>query len=826
MKHSEVILFMLICLVSIPVFGRSNTVNTREIEIDYEPRSVKNILKDGQGDFDPWNAERWSAWYENGLIYRSFEIDTTVRFAERSTTWKPDLSKLLENTPPEERFALFTIDGDNQGIEIDGNGLVIDGRHPDYYDRTVDEAYAEGYGEMKKAIIDRKKRRCFLFDLSNEQNKNPNTIHHFTIKGFGNGIKVSGKHDHPLLIKDCVFARNNFGTYFNGSNIKIENCVYLENGSGGVYNGSGSHHITYRNNSFRDNDYVWPTNDECPHRKNYADILFDCSYKNIVEGNQFLPSQASGQHYRAAITTYRNQGDRDNAPYGNIIRNNTFDGYSIAVHLGTRMGKIDGKDIADAGRDYSYDNIIANNDIRNTPIGIKINTSGNTIAGNTFTNVRDKIVLHCIYYNLTEITINDQQDDSVRFWFTKDDYDIPLYTAKNWFSCHDDRNGAIRESEKLIHVRTDHAPPLFPNPGTATFVNAPSLLLGDEMKDRWKMSKKPIDIAVGNFYPGGPGDELAVIFDEPVMNENGTLYYSIIIYLSNGMEVYRSGRNTNKWAGIACGDFLGARGEEIAAFTQEPVNGNYPVYIFRRGYKEPHRILMQDNTKKIKTLCSGNFNTTNSEDEIALIFEDDSTLISYVDVNSGWSSTTLLSKALIDIAGGNFDGDPLNGDEISGITSFAPSISFYRPGETGAFSNTATEATSPWTAIGSGNFDGNSDDRDEVVVTSSLPDAGIYPVRYYIYGEDTHFKTSETATPGVPIATITGGALFTGSESTPYDKIDGIQEDDFETIISNWGDHAVILPVEPQTTAIPVFWMSAEPSGEPEHHVRVTPLTR
>ncbi|MFC2115862.1 GLUG motif-containing protein [Bacteroidota bacterium] len=803
------------------------SLKTFVLEIDYKPVSVRDILNDGQGDFDPWNQERWSAWYREGIIDRTFKIDSTLRFAKRTTVWTPDLSKLLEKTPEDGAFSLFLVEGNSHGIEIDGAGLIIDARNPAYFDQTLDEAYEGGYNAMREAVIDRKRRRCFSFDQAYVQGKPSTWIYGFTLKGFAHGIKVAGTHNHPLNITDCVFSRNTFGTYFNGSNISIQNCQYLENGSGGVYNGSGSHHISYRNNIFRDNDYVWPSNDDCPHRKNYADILFDCSYQNLVENNQFLPSQASEEHYRAAITTYRNQGDRDNSPYGNIIRNNSIEGYSIAIHIGTRMGKIDLNDIADAGRDYGYDNVVSDNIIKNTYIGIKLNSPGNRIDGDAFENVRDKIVLHCIFYNLTETTIENQEGDSVQFWFTREDYNRPPYSEQNWFSCHEDRNTTILRTEKLIHVVSETGIPVFPDEAIASFILAPTLLLGDEMKDTPLLSKKPIDIAVGNFYPDGPGDELAVIWDEPIMNENGTHYYSITIYNSRGFEVYRSGRSTRRWGGIAAGDFLSNTGDEIAAFHAEALDGKYPVYIFRRGYRDPHRTIFESNTKRIQTLASGNFNIISEEEEIAMLFAEDSTHIYYIDPNSGWSSTTLLSSKLGDITGGNFDADPQNGDELAGIPAQNPAISYFRAGGSSPYAYSATIASNPWIAIGAGNFDGGNDGRDEIAVSNSVAISGVFNVEYYLPGNNLPFKKSDQDVLGVPIGTIDGGSLFIDTSLTAYDKAIGFTSEDYGSVITGWGDQAVVLPSLPQTTAIPVFWMNAEPiQGSEKKHFRVTPLAR
>ena len=65
------------------------------------------------------------------------------------------------------------------------------------------------------------------------------------------------------------------------------------------------------------------------------------------------------------------------------------------------------------------------------------------------------------------------------------------------------------------------------------------------------------------------------------------------------------------------------------------------------------------------------------------------------------------------------------------------------------------------------------------------------------------------------------------SALTRYDMDEGFSVDDYGTIIMGWGDHAVVLPSLPQTTAIPLFWMNTEPiKGSDKKHLRVTPLSR
>ena len=86
--------------------------------------AISTVLSDGQGDFDPWNNTRWSAWYDaNGNLINSFIIDCSVKFASRSTPWDVDLSHILDAIFP----GLFILQ-DDKGIDVHGNGIIIDAR--------------------------------------------------------------------------------------------------------------------------------------------------------------------------------------------------------------------------------------------------------------------------------------------------------------------------------------------------------------------------------------------------------------------------------------------------------------------------------------------------------------------------------------------------------------------------------------------------------------------------------------------------------------------------------------------------------------------------
>jgi hypothetical protein len=163
-------------------------------------------------------------------------------------------------------------------------------------------------------------------------------------------------------------------------------------------------------------------------------------------------------------------------------------------------------------------------------------------------------------------------------------------------------------------------------------------LVRNDIADIYSTGVKPIDIAVGDFWVDNPGDELAVIWDTPVSNIDGTNYYSIVIYDSSGIEINRCGRSTTKWHAITAGNFVNLvgtynvveGGDEIAAVPATAVGGYYPVYVFGRGRKDASVTLMTSNTKKIADIAGGNFLTTgDTNDEIALIYDGGASSISY-----------------------------------------------------------------------------------------------------------------------------------------------------------------------------------------------------
>src|SRR5690606_6924261 len=107
---------------------------------------------------------------------------------------------------------------------------------------------------------------------------------------------------------------------------------------------------------------------------------------------------------------------------------------------------------------YSCYNIFRSNNIVDTEFGIKINASGNAVDGNTFSNVPYPILLHCVWYSLTETDIRNQSGDRVAYWFKNSDYNgNPTYLS--WFPYQDDRNNNISTSDRFMHIRPVYAHP-------------------------------------------------------------------------------------------------------------------------------------------------------------------------------------------------------------------------------------------------------------------------------------------------------------------------------------------------------------------------------
>lgn len=834
---------------------------------------ISTVLNDGQGDFDPWNQTRWAAWYTNGVITETFEIDCNVTFVKLQTPWYPKINIASGN--------FFLLANNSRGITIDGKGNTIDARlNTDYWLSLlyIQPSLAENnYGVVYGF-------KCWQTYSSSQ----PQTvIKDFWLKGFSTAIRTNDTQAHPLKIENVRFRQNRWAIYLQGVGTEVINCNIAEQERGGIYLDQTSHDTLISGTVFRDNDFAQD--------KFWGDIAVDSTYNNQIENNSFIPSAVSPSYYHCAIKFYRNIGEngdlRETSANHNTICSNSFDGYSVACEVGSRMGINRSYDLAAEGRDHASYNLFTGNTVTNTTFGFKVNCSFNTIQTNTFTNVPYPIVLHCVFYNLFNTTINDQAGDNVFFWFKESDYS----GYEGWFSYQNELNGGISECAKLMHVRSDYGSPNFPSyNGCAQVIVAPTLftdsesrlseLTGDRefdindvavlasqwsrtdctdenafcngadtdfsgsvtledlesviapwlsklsMADVFSAGGTPIDVAVGNFWPNSPGDEAAVIWNLPISSIGGTDYYSIIIYDCNGVEVDRCGKSAVRWEVIAAGEFLNFAGDEgaceIAAVHSTAVSGYYPVYVFGRGRAEPSVTLLTTNTYKIADLAAGNFDgSADAYDEIAAIRYGGASAIQFCKPsNPGWTATTTGAASLTQIAAGNFDGNASNGDEVAGINASSSLLYFYKVSGTSHYTTAATANTGIWTAIAGGDFDRFAS-TEEAVVAPAVMSNGVYTLQYYSAGQSTPFRTENQDVLISPVRALAAGrAVLT--EIGLYERVEGFQSADYKTTMSSWGQQTVVLPSQPETVSIPLFWLSTNPVFSDRQYLRVTPLLR
>jgi hypothetical protein len=777
-------------------------------------RGISEILNDGQGDFDPWNEIRWTAWYSEGKIVEPFEIDCSINFAKRATDWTPDLSEL----PLDGHLFQVIVNGD---ILINGNDIVIDVRKTAFRDRTLDQVL--GGDESEWDNTQGIGKGFYFTNLPNDLSKKPNFIKNITMRGFQQGIKTRNSCTHPLIVQNCTFTRNEFGVYTNGSGVSVYQCWFLENGGAGIYSGNNSSDTHINGCTFRDNNIT---------RKNftYADINFDTGHHSIIENCNHLPTQTTINYFRSAISFYRNAGGgrrlRENIARYNIIRNNIIDGYDVGYNLGSRMGREAKVDISKEGRDYASYNLFSSNVIRNTKIGIKVNTPANTIKSNKFINVSCPIVLHCVFYSLTETIINDQAGDDISFWFNSSDYEdyMDLFPVQN------DLNNFIAKSEKLIHVRSDYGIPIFPSSGDARFILAPTLIKKDAFTDIFNSGGKPIDIAVGDFDEGNSGDEFAVIWDQPISNIKGMDYYSIILYDKNGVEINRGGRSTTRYSHIEAGNFSNKPGEEIVAVKDKEST----IYFFRRGYKDPFETKLMGGNP-IKSIAAADFNPGGDGiDEIAYIEDDpEDQDIYFISAISDWtaiSNTSNISESFHRIAAGNFDSELNNGDEVvafvqnSGEGNLSYPLYFYKVGQQGFYDSTAAIGSHCWTAISGGDFNGNPKS-DEVVVVGGVVD-GVCEIRYFQPGQANPIKIAYVDSIGVEVLAICSGKFIVDKNPSDYEKVEGFSSSNYSDEISRWGDQVMVLPSLAPINSIPILIISNESGESNKKYLRITPLVR
>ena len=856
-------------------------------------------MNDGQGDFDPWNITRWADWYDStGKLKYVFTIDCSITFAPGHNTLATAWCPAMASTHYDYK-RLFYFDETCYGVVVNGNGTYIDARPAAYRPGGIyaNQTITDLYRSPSTSRIG--PFSGFCIDQTYNPAMPPVQISNLKMYGFNKGIATWWDPPHKVIFTNCSFVRGNFIGHIHCGNITLSSCEMKENYTG-LYLSQECQNCIITNNVFRDNAY------QQEHRRLYGDIQVDSSSRNTIIGNEFQTTQAiEGPYYRCGIKFYRNKGESDEVrpnPAGlNIIRNNSFTGYTIGCDVASRQGD-NAHDLAAEARDFAYYNLFENNNFSDCLFGIKINNSGNTIRANTFTNVDYPILLHNVFYSLTENTITSQPDTPVYFWLMNSEwynYNFGDFYGWDMFERQAYVNGSILESQKYIHIHTDGTPNIQSYSGPAKIVIADTQLVGAENRahditgdqrvnmldinklsenwlmecsseihfcdgifdfaefafiaDGWQKSnnmkdvyapaaKTPIDIAVGDFWVENTGDEIAVVWNEPMSNISGTDYYTVNIFDSNGIENNRCGRGSIKYTSIVAGNFfdtissvfdedgttsiITCLGDEIAAISSEPnSNGCYPIYILSYSRKKPIATLLTTNTIPIKTLAAGNFVTNDSLDELAIIFSNGTAIRIYEPDGTFVSQITAASN-IKEIVGGNFD-TAYAGDEIAGIDTLSSRIYFYRRGSTSGYYKTAgVTGGSVWSNIGAGNFYLGSTTRDEVAVASSTASSGIYKIFCYEISATTPAKEINQDVLSVSSRALDGGTFPIAQTLGLYERALGFTSNNFTTAMSTWAERVAVLPSAPQTTATPVFWLNSAPLDSTKQYLKVTPIVR
>lgn len=772
--------------------------------------TVSEVLaRTGGADFDPWNQERWADWYLDGRLARPFVIDCSLRFAPLESPWHPDVSGL--------QAAGFLFRIGRPGITIDGTGVEIDIRPEAYRNRTLDQLIAGGIDE---ANASQPLARGIEVGLSHMASVPETVLRNISLAGFVQGVRVTRDNTHPVVVNRVVFRRNSTGLYLSGRATLAVDCDFLENTHTASYHGSGSHQNRFLGNRFRDNNTTA--------RPSYGDIVLDTAYETVIEDNDFLPSQAFQDLFRAGIALYRNMGEdgslREDFPRDNTIAGNRFADRSVGINVGARHGRAEHvHDLAREGRDYAARNRIAANHFADCAIGIKVNTSGNTVIANTFANVAEPVVLHAVGYSLTETTIEDQPGITVALWSARSQY--PQYN--DWFPYQNPLMNAIPAAQKLIHVRSERGTPAFGDPGEAAFLLAPSLALDDSLRATVASGGTPRAFAVGDFYENQDGDELAVIWEEAISRVGSTTYHSILFFDRDGIEVNRSGRSTTPWGAIAAGRFTSARGMEVAVAPATAIHGTYPVYVFRRGHHDPVHILLHNNPFPIRALAAGNFDPDHDLDEIAVVFADGPGGVHiYRPGFSAWSRELISPVRLTAMAGGRLD--PLEGNDVIAGISADPdpvlgSYPIYLFSATSGLPPTLTAASqgSPWATLTAGNFMPGRAGMEIAAVAQGDPSVAIV-----VAGEATPRRWISLPEDFAAPRFLGAGRLLTPAIHPAYEQAAGTPPLALPGELDAWGSSLVILPESAPAGSLPLLWLATDPTHPARRLLRLTPLMR
>jgi hypothetical protein len=789
--------------------------------LDTPARTVKSVLADRQGDFDPWNQVRWADWYTDGKITRTFDIDTSVRFAKRATPWDVDLSGLPGNPP-----RLFTITM-SDGFDIDGNGLVIDARSAFLRSQTVAQFHATAT-DLGAEIGN---PSAFYFDqvAPLEDGQSPSQIRNLTIRGFNHALDFGHSHRRAVHVSACDLRTNAWGIFPRGTDVTVEDCDIRENFQGGFYGEYNSTRWIFRGNRFRDNNLNGGFS--------YADAVLDACHGYLLEGNTFLPPSATPKDSHFSVTLYRNRGEADDirewAARDHIIRDNVIEGRNIAIEVGIRSGLINANDRSMEARSYADNNLILNNTIRDSVVGIKINSDNNEVGGNVFENVQREIVLHAVFYKNAGNLLHNQPGTQVWLWGVPSDF-----TGFAQYLHYQNRQERfLPKSDKLFFVRTGENPPSIGSPGTATLVVGDSLLRDDNPGQYTGNGGTPVALAVGDFARHLSGSEFAVSHGSPNSQIDSTVYYSIILYDSTGLEIDRCGRSTIPWSSLAAGNMLPDTGhiledlndEIIAVSSQVNSAGRRPVYVFRKGWRDPAVTLEESNTAMWSALTTGEFLTGgDGYQEIAAARAaggSDVSIVFLKPTNPAWrDELTVFAPNLRGVVAGDFDGNAVNGDEVALLAEFTPgvfSVRFFRRGSADPIGEIAPGGASPaWASIASGAFDPARPSQSGIAVSAS--NSGIVTIHYL--GDAEAWGSRDIPSHSQAIRRIASGKVTFNSESDPLDSFEGAGTSPEAT--ASWGDWLAILPTRPSSQRVPLVWLNADPQDESRTHTRIVPILR
>lgn len=727
---------------------------------DSAARPISDVLKEKDALFDPWDQEKWAAWYKDGNIVEPFEIDRPATFAPRETPWVFSTGRFAEIHG--EAAAMFPIVGAGPWI-IDGNNVTLDARTDAAKALTIREWYTKDYkGEQ---LVNRV--HGFKFRQKGAA-ASPSILRNITLMGFWRAVDTAYTQENPTIHLENITARlNACAFYTNGARGVIRNCHVIESIMMGIYADQESNGWLIENNTFRDNGLRGV--------RSWSAITLDSCYNYDIRNNRFLAPTSSPRDYHSAITLYRNQGERGDirepSASWNLISENTFQGYHQAIDAGIRMGRRASGALANLameGRCYVDYNTIRENTFENCVIGVLLRTGFNAVDANRFENVRTPIALVNAFRTLQHNRITNQENDEVAVWSEPGQYPDYIRYVSNHNEPGLELGSGIKPQSKFYHVISPQGRPRFRDPGSSTLVvsgriaglpedgGAPDYNLfptSPGQAGNLGFTNKPIDIAVGRFAAARPAGDFAVIFDRPGSRVGRQDYYSIIFYDQNGAEFERCGRSKKRWSKIAAGNFLGDTGarlvngnHEVAAVSSEPdENGCYPVYIFRKGIAEPGAVLMRDNRMPVKALAAGRFtNRPDGYQELAVIREGSSRITLIKPSDKNWIQTIEAGAPVLStVAAGEFNGNPGDGDEIAALSESAGPILLFKTGHSGAYATTGPSA--PWKLLSTGGAarEGNGT-RQLAAIRADSPDA----VHFFEPGNAEAFRTTKHHLPG------------------------------------------------------------------------------